>query len=269
MPLVSVDAHAYTALPIAAARALSDTIGLVQDPLAAKLVAGEDHLLRNGANVEYMTMRCLLGDELALERHANAGVRQVVSLGAGMDSRAFRLGLNDTTFYEVDRPGLFEIKEPLVADVPLQCAARRTVVGTLGEFDLGTGLRAAGFDSSKPAVWLMEGLLPYITRPRMIQLAKDIGALSAPGSGLWGDGFSKASVDRGIVFHGVPFESGFDDYDAIFSDAGFDLSQAFDFAGITLDKKARRVHVDPRHLLTPAKARGRDMCVMVRAYKAL
>ena len=58
-------------------------------------------------------------------------------------------------------------------------------------------------------VWLLEGLLPYISRERMPQLAKDIGALSAAGSGLWGDGFSKSSVDRGMVFHGVPFESGF------------------------------------------------------------
>ena len=45
------------------------------------------------------------------------------------------------------------MKEPLVADVPLECAARKLVVGTLGEMDLGAKLRAAGFDSSKPTVW--------------------------------------------------------------------------------------------------------------------
>ena len=64
----------------------------------------------------------------------------------------------------------------------------------------------------------------------MKQLAKDIGALSAPGSALWGDGFSKSSVDRGITFHGVPFESGFDNYDALFRDAGFQ-AESIDFAG--------------------------------------
>ena len=47
MPL-AMDAHAYTALPIAAARAQSSSIGLMQDPLAAKLLAGETQLLQNG-----------------------------------------------------------------------------------------------------------------------------------------------------------------------------------------------------------------------------
>merc|ERR1712216_464472 len=121
----NMDPHAYTALPIAAARALSSERSAgVQDPLARKLVAGEDQLLRAGANVEYMTKRALIGDELVLGQHGK-GVRQVVSLGAGMDSRAFRLGLNDTVFYEVDKSGLFDVKEPLVASDPCMgsCAA--------------------------------------------------------------------------------------------------------------------------------------------------
>eukprot|EP00961_Rhodomonas_salina_P058969 792098-Rhodomonas_salina.2 len=63
----------------------------------------------------------------------------------------------------------------------------------------------------------MEGLVPYLTREDMKSVASEIGALSAPGSGLWMDGFSRSSVERpgGMVFHGVPFESGFDDYDEI------------------------------------------------------
>ncbi|KAJ1470124.1 S-adenosyl-L-methionine-dependent methyltransferase [Baffinella frigidus] len=267
---LNMDPHAYTALPIAAARAMAfmqSDDPIIRDPLAAKLVAGETHLM-NGANVEYMSMRCLLGDELVRERHAQAGVRQVVSLGAGMDSRAFRLNLLDTTFYEVDKQGLFDVKEPLVADVPLECAARRLVVGTLGEMDLGAKLRAAGFDSAKPTVWLLEGLLPYISRERMPQLARDIGALSAAGSGLWGDGFSQTSVDRGMVFHGVAFESGFDNYAELFRDGGFDRADVVDFTGIHLDRGKRAMRIDPRYVLTPATTRGHGMCLMVRAYKS-
>lgn len=83
----SMDPHAYTALPIAAARALStERNSGVKDPLARKLVAGEEQLLRAGANVDYMTRRALVGDELVFEQHRK-GTRQVVSLGAGMDSR--------------------------------------------------------------------------------------------------------------------------------------------------------------------------------------
>ena len=92
-----------------------------------------------------------------------------------MDSRAFRLGLNDTTFFEVDKPTLFEVKEPLVADIELQCRARHLIQGMVGQFDLGEKLLAAGFDPTRPTCWLMEGLLPYLTVPVMRQLANDIG----------------------------------------------------------------------------------------------
>merc|ERR1719163_880663 len=120
-----------------------------------------------------MTMRQLTGDELTLQQHSR-GVRQVVIIGAGMDSRAFRMGLNDTTFYEVDSASLFATKEPLVQDIPLQCAARRAVTGFIGKMDLGAALRAAGFDAKQPTTWLMEGLLPYLAVPVMKQLAIDI-----------------------------------------------------------------------------------------------
>jgi O-methyltransferase involved in polyketide biosynthesis len=59
MATKAMDAHAYTALPIAAARAIASQGNnpMIRDPLAAKLVAGETHLLRAGANSEYMSMR--------------------------------------------------------------------------------------------------------------------------------------------------------------------------------------------------------------------
>ena len=66
-----VDPHVYTALPIAAARAVATSRNAgVNDPLAAKLVVGENKLIESGANVEYMTIRALVGDELVLDQHA-------------------------------------------------------------------------------------------------------------------------------------------------------------------------------------------------------
>lgn len=264
----SMDPHAYTALPIAAARAISTERNAgVKDPLARKLVAGEDKLLRAGANVDYMTKRALLGDELVLDGHSN-GTRQVVSLGAGMDSRAFRLGLADMTFFEVDKQALFEVKEPLVSGTPLQAAARHLVVGTIGFMDLPASLRAAGFNSTLPTVWLMEGLAPYLTVDIMEGLAKDVGALSAPGSALWLDGFSKTSVDQGMYFHGVRFESGLDDYDELWKRYGFDFAQQIDMAGVDVRRPANKIYIDPRYVLTAAQTRGREACLMARACKS-
>jgi O-methyltransferase involved in polyketide biosynthesis len=99
----------------------------------------------------------------------------------------------------VDKQGLFDVKEPLVAQDGLEAAARRLVVGTIGAMDLGGQLREAGFNASEPTTWLMEGLAPYLTVAVMHGLAKDIGALSAPGSALWLDGFSETSVAQVLL----------------------------------------------------------------------
>merc|ERR1712178_68212 len=116
-------------------------------------------------------MRALIGDELVLQQHGR-GVQQVVSIGAGMDSRAFRLGLPGTAFFEIDSSNLFATKEPLVRDIPLKCTTRQVVEGFIGEVDLCGALLAAGFNSTQPTTWLMEGPLPYLTVPVMHQLAK-------------------------------------------------------------------------------------------------
>ena len=279
-------AHAFTALPIAAARAVAHerSGAQVEDPLARKLLLGAGgekgkQLLHQGANVDYMSLRKTLGDTLVSEMYASSyAVRQVVSIGAGLDSRAFRLPLPDVSYFEVDSQELFDMKEPLVVDLPLgaQGCSRRIVPGFLGApgFELARELRVAGHDASKPTVWLMEGLLPYLTRAQCVTLAKDLGTLSAPGSALWGDSFTHTSVARGMVFHGVPFAEGLDDYDEVFgSMGGFQKSEAFDMGGVELETNGRgrgagvSVRIDPTARITKERVRGRGMCVMVRAFK--
>lgn len=274
-------AHAFTALPIAAARAVAHerSGATVEDPLARKLLLGAggakgQQLLRDGANVEYMSLRKTLGDELVREMYGKQGARQVVSIGAGLDSRAFRLPHPHVSYFEVDSQELFDMKEPLVVDLPLGASGctRRVVPGFLGAqgFELGRELAAAGHDSSKPTVWLMEGLLPYLTRAQCRTLAHEIGLLSAPGSALWGDSFTHSSIARGMVFHGVPFAEGLDDYDEVFGKlGGFQRSEAFDMGGVELVTATTgiTVRIDPSSRITKESVRGRSLCCMVRAYK--
>jgi methyltransferase (TIGR00027 family) len=214
-----------------------------------------------------MMKRALMGDTLVQEGHRR-GVRQVISLGAGLDSRAFRMGMYDTAFFEVDSDELFQSKEPLVADLPLQCQFRQVVRGWLGKMDLIAELEQAGFDKNKPAVWLMEGLVPYLNRDAMQKVASEIGELSAPGSSLWHDCFSKTSVERGMSFYGVPYESGFDDYDDIWRLNGFDFAETLDAEGVWIDKSNHTVRFDERYRRTSRELRGRPACLIVRASKS-
>jgi methyltransferase (TIGR00027 family) len=114
-----------------------------------------------------------------------AGIRQVVILASGLDSRPYRLAWPDgTVVYEVDQPAVIEFKSTSLSNLGAQPTAdRRTVAIDLRE-DWLTALRQAGFDETKPAAWSAEGLLMYLPPDAQDRLFDAITTLSAPGSRL-------------------------------------------------------------------------------------
>jgi len=114
---------------------------------------------------------------------ADAGVRQVVILAAGLDSRAYRLPWPDgTVVYELDQPQVLEFKREtlsLYGDEPT--AERREVAVDLRD-DWPQALKASGFDPSQPSAWLAEGLLIYLPAQAQRQLFEGIDALASAGS---------------------------------------------------------------------------------------
>ncbi|MCP9272244.1 class I SAM-dependent methyltransferase [Mycolicibacterium arenosum] len=112
---------------------------------------------------------------------AEAGVRQVVILAAGLDSRAYRLDWPaDTVVYELDQPQVLDFKRRALADEPPR-ADRREVAIDLRD-DWPRALTDAGFDPSRPSAWLAEGLLIYLPAAAQQQLFDGIDRLAAPGS---------------------------------------------------------------------------------------
>jgi O-methyltransferase involved in polyketide biosynthesis len=147
--------------------------------------------------------------------------RQCVVLGAGMDSRPWRLKLPASLrWFEVDREDVLQAKEDLLAVVgaeyevlspmhrstsvntllqdkigridhhmvavqyPLRTYSRQAVAADLGDPAWKAALLNAGFDPSKPTVWLAEGLLMYLEPSRVDALLKELKEMSAPGSAL-------------------------------------------------------------------------------------
>jgi methyltransferase (TIGR00027 family) len=114
---------------------------------------------------------------------ADAGVRQIVILAAGLDSRAYRLPWPDgTVVYELDQPQVLAFKRTALdehGDVPR--AERREIAIDLRD-DWATALKASGFDPSRPSAWIAEGLLIYLPASAQEQLFDGIDALSSPGS---------------------------------------------------------------------------------------
>jgi methyltransferase (TIGR00027 family) len=190
-----------TALLVAAARALE---AQKPDPLAVdsyaevfcRAVGGNaadvldgkspDHQLKTpdwGEHfVNFQGARTRYFDNYFLQA-AEAGVRQVVILAAGLDSRAYRLAWPDgTTIFELDRPQVLDFKREVLAEQGATPNAERREIAIDLREDWPQALRDSGFDASKPSAWIAEGLLIYLPAAAQQQLFTGIDALASSGS---------------------------------------------------------------------------------------
>jgi methyltransferase (TIGR00027 family) len=116
-------------------------------------------------------------------RAADAGVRQVVILAAGLDSRAYRLAWpGATTVFELDRPQVLDFKREVLTSLGAQPRAERREIAVDLRDDWPQALRDNGFDAAKPSAWIAEGLLIYLPAAAQEQLFTGIDTLAGPGS---------------------------------------------------------------------------------------
>ncbi|MFJ8677108.1 class I SAM-dependent methyltransferase [Streptomyces sp. NPDC093589] len=138
-----------------------------------------------GRFARYFGLRTRVLDDFLLRSVHTGGARQVVLLGAGLDSRAFRLEWPPgCVVFEIDREGVLAFKHkvldglsatPKTARVPLPIDLRADWVGALAD---------AGFDPAAPSVWLAEGLLFYLPPAAETYLIDRVDQLSTDGSAL-------------------------------------------------------------------------------------
>src|SRR6201999_233894 len=144
--------------------------------------AEPDVALRMQARVDYMASRTAFFDGFFLDA-ANTGVRQVVILAAGLDSRAWRLPWPDgTTVYELDQPKVLEFKASTLAEHGAKPTCNLVSVPVDLRHDWPAALRQAGFDPSAPSVWSAEGLMPYLPAAAQELLFERVQGLTAIGS---------------------------------------------------------------------------------------
>ena len=193
-----------TATMVAAGRAMAtrDARRLIDDPFAEPLVRavgirffvdmidgrldtspfGDAGPARVQAMIAGMAMRTKFFDEY-LTRAADSGVRQVVILASGLDSRAYRLPWPEgTVVFEIDQPKVLDYKTTTLRSHGVRPAADRREVAVDLRQDWPAALRAAGFDPAGPTAWLAEGLLMYLPSDAQDRLFGQITELSAPGS---------------------------------------------------------------------------------------
>ncbi|MFF5143061.1 SAM-dependent methyltransferase [Streptomyces sp. NPDC013157] len=130
----------------------------------------------------YLAVRTRYYDERTLAAVA-AGIRQVVILAAGLDSRAVRLGLPaDTVVYEVDTEPVLRFKESVLESARLKPGSQRRPVDADLRGHWGEKLGEAGFVPERPTMWIVEGLFMYLAPEDCARLLDSVTSLSAPGS---------------------------------------------------------------------------------------
>ena len=209
-----------TAVMVAAARARETDSAepLIRDPYARLLVSGAGTGVWENFLDDAMQDKIAAADPAAAAVFANmlgyqavrthffdafftdaaaAGIRQVVILASGLDSRAYRLPWPEgTVVYEIDQPKVLEYKSETLSRHGVQPTADRHEVAIDLRQDWPAALAAAGFDSTRPTAWLAEGLLMYLPAEAQDRLFTQITELSAPGSRVSAEAVRHHDEDR-------------------------------------------------------------------------
>ncbi len=197
----TADAVGAIATFAAAARAVATNKGLLHDPFAEPLVrtVGEQYFVRLIDDERLATgdggspvLARFMDDQAVHTRFADeflagagrAGIRQVVILASGLDTRPYRLWWpRGTTVYEIDRPEVLDFKSEALRGLGARLTANRCVVGIDLHQDWPAALRRVGFDADQPTAWIAEGLLiGYLPPDEQNRLLHRVTAQSAAGS---------------------------------------------------------------------------------------
>lgn len=166
-----------TARGAAAYRAIHQTLegGVIfTDPYAARIVDEEARatLDQVAADPALRPMRLFIAarsrfSEDALAHSVARGVRQVVILGAGLDTFALRnpFAGQGVRVFEVDHPATQAWKRERLAEAGLALPGSLTFAPVDFERQsLADGLATSGFDRARPAFFQWLGVVPYLTR---------------------------------------------------------------------------------------------------------
>lgn len=157
---------------------------LFQDPFARKLagergeqIARELPTLTPGSNEWPWVMRTYLFDHF-IARQVAQGVDLVVNLAAGLDARPYRMSLpSSLRWVEVDMPELLAYKKEVLRGEKPVCKLERVGLD-LADVDARRKLFQRLGASANKAMAVSEGLIIYLTREEVGELARDLAASS-------------------------------------------------------------------------------------------
>jgi methyltransferase (TIGR00027 family) len=166
-----------TALMIARQRAAHQVLdhgSILDDPFAMKILREDEKEVLQFANKHplasigrlFTAARSRIAED-ALSGAVEGGIRQIVILGAGLDTFALRNphGAREIRIYEVDHPATQAWKRERMAEAQIALPPWLILVPVDFEpDDVGEKLVGAGFQQNSPAFFTWLGVVPYLTQ---------------------------------------------------------------------------------------------------------
>jgi methyltransferase (TIGR00027 family) len=170
-----------TALMIARQRAAHQVLdhgSILYDPFAMKILHENEKDVLQFANAHplasigrlFTAARSRIAED-ALSEAFERGIRQIVILGAGLDTFALRspYGAREIRIYEVDHPTTQAWKRQCLTKTQIAIPPWLILVPVDFEQDnLGETLVGAGFQQNLPAFFTWLGVVPYLTREAIV-----------------------------------------------------------------------------------------------------
>jgi methyltransferase (TIGR00027 family) len=201
------------------------------DPLAVRILGAEsgEFIARAAADPSSRKLRLFIAvrtrfSEDALVAALSGGIRQVVVLGAGLDTFSYRHPVPEhVRIFEVDHPATQEWKRKRLADVAIPVPTALTFAPVDFEREaLGSGLERAGFDPHQRTFFSWLGVVPYLTRPAVLETLRYVANISAggevvfdyanppPASAQIGDATDHEALAERVASVGEPFHTYFE-----------------------------------------------------------
>ena len=166
---------------------------LITDPFAERLAGDMSSFLNKHklyTEMDYPLVRSYYIEENLLRPWCNMNAKsQIVLLGAGLDTRAYRfepLQPNTHTIFEIDFPLVIQYKEEILKDEQPLCGLNR-LSADLSKLEWISALIQSGFSNGIPTFWILEGLVYYMDQEVVASLLIKIAEISAGTSQIFVD----------------------------------------------------------------------------------
>jgi methyltransferase (TIGR00027 family) len=184
------------------------------EALAADVAAGQEPAASRMR--DYLDARTRFFDRVVVGA-IGRGVRQIIIGAAGYDGRAFRYARSGVRWFEVDQPATQRDKRERLERLGIAARHVRFVAADFASDPVAERLTAAGLDTGKPGLFLLEGVAVYLEPAVLERVLRQFRQVAGSGSRLaisvsrsGTDGEARARFQAAVAALGEPARSAFD-----------------------------------------------------------